>query len=58
MDKVVQTIVYLTKAEYFPNLAEPWKKWFPANPPVRAVLVISEFGFPGMLVEIITTAVA
>jgi len=58
MDKVVQTIVYLTSTKYFPHLAEPWKTWFPTNPPVRAVVVVSEFGFPGMLVEIIATAVA
>jgi enamine deaminase RidA (YjgF/YER057c/UK114 family) len=57
MDKVVQTIVYMKHTEHFPYLAEPWQKWFPKDPPVRAALFVSEFGTPGMLIEIVATAV-
>jgi 2-iminobutanoate/2-iminopropanoate deaminase len=56
MDKVVQTIVYIKHVEHWAALSAPWEKWFPNNPPVRAVLVISDFGTPGMLVEIVATA--
>jgi 2-iminobutanoate/2-iminopropanoate deaminase len=57
MDKVVQTIVYLKHVEHWGALSKPWEKWFPENPPVRAVLVIADFGTPGMLIEIVATAV-
>jgi 2-iminobutanoate/2-iminopropanoate deaminase len=56
MDKVVSTIVYITDAANFAALTPAWTKWFPKAPPVRAVIVVSEFGMPGMLVEIIATA--
>lgn len=56
MDKVVSTIVYITDAANFPALTPAWTKWFPKDPPVRAVLVVSDFGMPGMLVEIVATA--
>lgn len=56
MDNVVQTIVYLKHVEHWAALSAPWEKWFPKNPPVRAVLMISDFGTPGMLVEIVATA--
>lgn len=56
MDKVVSTIVYITSAANFTALTPAWSKWFPTDPPVRAVLVVSDFGMPGMLVEIVATA--
>ena len=42
----------------FPALTPAWTKWFPKDPPVRAVLIVSDFGLPGMLVEVVATAIA
>ncbi len=56
-DKIVQTIVYLKHVEHWGALSKHWEKWFPVDPPVRAVLVVADFGTPGMLVEIVATAV-
>ncbi|MGH7043997.1 MAG: RidA family protein [Acetobacteraceae bacterium] len=56
MDKVVSTIVYLNDAANFAALTPAWTKWFPKDPPVRAVLIVSTFGLPGMLVEVVATA--
>ncbi len=57
MDKVVSTIVYIKDPADFPALTPAWAKWFPKDPPVRAVLIVSEFGLPGMLVEVVATAI-
>ena len=58
MDNVVSTIVYIKDPADFPALTPAWTKWFPKDPPVRAVLIVSEFGLPGMLVEVVATAIA
>jgi 2-iminobutanoate/2-iminopropanoate deaminase len=58
MDKVVSTIVYLKDPADFPAMTPAWEKWFPKDPPVRAILIVSDFGLPGMLVEVVATAIA
>jgi 2-iminobutanoate/2-iminopropanoate deaminase len=58
MDKVVSTIVYLNDPAHFGALTPAWQQWFPKEPPVRAVLIVSSFGLPGMLVEVVATATA
>ncbi len=57
MADVVSTMVYMKNAEDWDALTPVWSKWFPENPPVRATLVIKDFGRAGMLVEVVAIAV-
>jgi 2-iminobutanoate/2-iminopropanoate deaminase len=52
----VQVVCYLQTREHFPALNTTFARYFPKDPPTRAVLIVPEFGLPGMMFEAIVTA--
>jgi 2-iminobutanoate/2-iminopropanoate deaminase len=56
MDKVVHTTCYVLQADDIPALTPAYMKYFPADPPARASLVIQDFGIKGMKFEIVAVA--
>jgi len=56
MAKVVRVVCYLQTREHFPALNATFGRLFPSEPPARAVLIVPEFGLPGMMFEAIVTA--
>jgi enamine deaminase RidA (YjgF/YER057c/UK114 family) len=47
---------FLASRDDFPALNAAFLKYFPKDPPARAVLMVPFFGLEGMLVEVIVTA--
>jgi 2-iminobutanoate/2-iminopropanoate deaminase len=57
LDKAVRATCYLKNREDFDGFNEVYRRYFPADPPARAVLMV-DFVLPGVLVEIEVTALA
>ena len=57
MANILRMVCYLESRDHFPALNAAFDKWFSKDsPPARAVLMVPEFGLPGMLFEVIVTA--
>jgi 2-iminobutanoate/2-iminopropanoate deaminase len=56
MDHVLRVECFLETRDHFPALNAAFLKFFPKDPPARAVLMVPFFGLPGMMVEVIVTA--
>ena len=54
--KAVRVVCYLETRDHFPALNAAFARYFPSEPPARAVLIVPEFGLPGMMFEAIVTA--
>ncbi len=57
MKNALRVVCYMKTRDHFPALNAAFDKWFSKEaPPVRAVLLVPEFGLEGMLFEVIVTA--
>lgn len=56
MSQLLRCVVYVLKREDIPAVNRIFEETWPASPPARAVMIVSDFGIPGMLVETIAEA--
>ncbi len=56
MANVLRVECFLGSRDHFPALNDAFLKYFPKDPPARAVLMVPFFGLEGMLFEVIVTA--
>jgi 2-iminobutanoate/2-iminopropanoate deaminase len=56
MENVLRVECFLGSRDGFPALNAAFLKYFPKDPPARAVLMVPFFGLEGMLFEVIVTA--
>ncbi len=56
MENVLRVECFLGSRDHFPALNAAFLKYFPKDPPSRAVLMVPFFGLEGMLFEVIVTA--
>jgi 2-iminobutanoate/2-iminopropanoate deaminase len=56
MQKMLRCVVYVLKREHIPAVNRFFEKTWPKDPPARAIMIVSDFGIPGMLVETISEA--
>jgi 2-iminobutanoate/2-iminopropanoate deaminase len=54
--KMLRCVVYVLRREDIPAVNNIFARLFPKDPPARAILIVSDFGIPGMLVETISEA--
>jgi enamine deaminase RidA (YjgF/YER057c/UK114 family) len=52
LDRAVKATVYLGHPKYFEGMDKVWKRWFPENPPARAVIPGMGLGPGGTMIEI------
>jgi 2-iminobutanoate/2-iminopropanoate deaminase len=56
MANVLRVECFLASRDHFPALNAAFLKYFPKDPPARAVLMVPFFGLEGMMFEVIVTA--
>jgi|SRR5882724_2751685 len=56
MANVLRVECFLESRDHFPALNAAFLKYFPKDPPARAVLMVPYFGLEGMMFEVIVTA--
>ncbi len=56
LQKLLRCVVYVLRREDIPAVNQIFERTFPNSPPARAVMIVSGFGIPGMLVETIAEA--
>jgi 2-iminobutanoate/2-iminopropanoate deaminase len=56
MANVLRVECFLESRDHFPALNAAFLKYFPKDPPARAVLMVPFFGLEGMMFEVIVTA--